>query len=316
MTEEIDDRQTGRLRRFASAFAVIGGLTVLYQLIGYVGWLTGPSFAPVSAGPDPIPAAVLAGIRGVEQSSLLMAGIWTLFLIAYSAWRKALTLPLVLSIAWAATYWQESMVNAGVQAFTINLHYFNRGDWISSLPLMPIDGPTMTQPLKMEAPAFYVLNPLFSLMAAGLMLLAAKYLRIRNAILLFLIGAGFGIGMDAYAEIYGIKNGLLVWNRAWPALSIHAGTTQQWPVYEGLMLGTLWTLIGIFWFFRGANRFSPWDHGLSFITSAARRNTAIVLMLIGILNTLFMAYNLLLVWLSAMSPTVSGFPSYLARHVG
>jgi hypothetical protein len=312
MTRDESNIQGNSLRTFTSTFAVIGALCVIYQILGYFLWLTGPNFAAVPPGPDPIPPEMLATIRGIERNQMIAAGIWTIFLLTYSAWRKALTWPVFLAILWTATYWQEAMVNAGNQAFTLNLHFFNRGDWMSSLPLMPIDGPTMTQPLKMEATGFYMLNPLFSMIAAGLMLLAWKYLRVRNAILLVLIGAGFGITMNAYSEISAIGSGILVWNRAYPALSIHAGTMQQWPIYEGIMLGSLWALPGILYFFRGENRFSPWDHGLNFIASPAKRNIAIILMLIGAFNTIFMAYNLILVWFSVMSPEVVGFPSYLA----
>lgn len=315
MTRENATLQGKPLRTFTSAFAVLGVLCVIYQILGYVFWLTGPNFAAVPPGPDPIPPEMLAGIRGTEQSQMIMAVIWTLFLLGYSAWRKALTWPVVLAVLWTATYWQEAMVNAANQAFTLNLHFFNRGDWMSDLPLMPIDGPTMTQPLKMEATGFYALNPIFSMIAAGLMFLAWKYLRVRNAILLVLIGAGFGIAMDTYSEISAIGSGILVWNRAYPALSIHAGTMQQWPIYEGIMLGTLWSLPGIFYYFRGENRFSPWDHGLNFIASPVKRNIAVICMLIGVFNAIFMAYNLILVWFSVMSPEMAGFPSYLAGAV-
>jgi hypothetical protein len=299
------------VRKCAPAFAIIGALVVLYQIIGYISWMLGPNFAAVPPGPDPIRPEMLANIRGLEHNQLILAGIWTLFLLAYSLWRRALTWPVVLAVVWAATYWQEAMINAANQVFTSNLYFFNRGDWVSSLPLMPIAGPTMTEPLKMEVTGFYMLNPIFSMMAAGLMFLAWKGLRIRNTIVLVLIGAGFGMAMDAYSEIYGIGSGILVWNRAYPALSIHAGTVQQWPIYEGAMLGSLWAFLGILYFFRGENRFSPWDHGLNFIASPIKRNMAVIAMLIGILNTIFMVYNLILIWFSILSPSVVEFPSYL-----
>ena len=135
---------------------------------------------------------------------------------------------------------------------------------------------------------------------------------LRSTIALALIGAAVGVALDSFAELFGIDGQILVWNRAWPALSLNAGTVHQWPVYEGLMLGTLWTLMGILYFFRDGNRFSPWDHGLGFIRSGAVRNVATVCMLIGLLNTIFMAYNLILVWFSVNSPVTPGFPSYLS----
>jgi hypothetical protein len=254
-------------------------------------------------------------IRGLEHNQPSQVIVWTLFLVGYSLWRRALTWPVVLAIVWTTVYWQESMINAANQAFTYNLYFFNRGDWISGLPLMPIHGPTMTQPLKMQVSAFYMLNPLYGMITAGLMLVVGKYLRIHNAMILVLIGVGFGIALDAYSELYGIEAGILAWNRSVPALSIYAGTTQQWPIYEGIMLGTLWALLGILYFFRGGNRFSPWDDGLNFITSTITRNIAVVFMLIGFMNTVFMAYNLVVVGLSMMSPAVSGFPSYLGGAI-
>jgi hypothetical protein len=313
MTDAAATGQGNSLRAFTSAFAIVGALCVLYQILGYVLWMAGPNFVAAPPGSDPIPPEMLAGIRSIERSQMTMAVIWTLILLAYSAWRRALTWPVVLVIVWAATFWQEPLVNAGNHAFTPNLHFFDRGDWISSLPLMPIHAPTMAEPLKMEATGFYMLNPIFSMIAAGLMFLASKYLRIRNTILLVLIGLASGIALDVYSEISAIGSGVFVWNKAYPALSIHAGTLHQWPIYEGIMLGSLWSLLGIFYFFRGENRFSPWDHGLNFIASPAKRNLAVIFLLIGLLNTIFLAYNLVVVWFSVMSPEVAGFASYFVQ---
>jgi Spirocyclase AveC-like len=309
---------TGRgnsLRTFTLTFAVIGAACVIYQILGYFLWAAGPNFVAAPPGPDPVPPEMLAAIRGIERNQPIAAVIWTLFLLAYSGWRRALTWPVVLMIVWTATFWQEPMVNGGNHAFTSNLHFFNRGDWMSDLPLMPLHGPIMAEPLKMEATAFYMLNPIFSMIAAGVMFLAWKYLRTRNPIMLVLIGLAIGIALDAYSEISAIGTGVFVWNRAYPVLSIHAGRMHQWPIYEGIMLGSLWAFLGILYFFRGENRFSPWDHGLNFIASPAKRNIAIILMLIGVLNTIFMAYNLIVVWFSVMSPAVAGFPSYFVQAV-
>lgn len=306
---------SSRVKTFSMIFAAIGVLALVYQVIGYAIWLTGPDFAPVSPGPDPIPAALVEQLRGTERSMSIVAILWTAFLVGYTLWRRRLTWPVVLMFVWSATYWLDSTVNLGNQAFTLNLHLLNRGDWISSLPFAPVDGPTLTQPLIVEATAFYALNPIFSILGAGVMALFFR-LGLRSSVILALIGAAVGIALDSFAELTGIAGQVLAWNRAWPALSIHAGTVHQWPIYEGLMLGTLWTLMGILYFFRGENRFSPWDHGLSFIQSGVVKNAAILCMLIGLLNTVFFAYNLLLVWLSVNSPVVPGFPSYLSGPAG
>lgn len=313
-SEETASSSAG-LRKFCTVFAVIGALALAYQLIGYAIWLTGPDFAPVSPGPDPIPAALVEQLRGTEKSMAIVAIFWTAFLIGYTLWKRRLTWPAVLTLVWSATYWLDSTVNLGNQAFTLNLHFFNRGDWIASLPFGPVDGPTLTQPLIVEATAFYALNPIFSIVGAGVMALFFK-LGLRSTVILALVGAGVGIALDSFAELSGIAGQVLAWNRAWPPLTISAGTVHQWPVYEGLMLGTFWTLMGIFYFFRGSNRFSPWDHGLAFIRSAAARNGAIICMLIGLLNMLFLTYNLILVGFSMHSPVVPGIPSYLGGSAG
>ena len=303
------------LKRLCTTFAVIGALVLLYQLIGYIRWAIGPSFAEVPPGPSPITDEVLANVRNSESFMAMGGIVWTLFLIGFSWFRRELVWPVFVTILWSSVYWQESMTNAANQAFTLNLHFFNRGDWISDLPFMPVDRATITQPLIQETMAFYWLNPVFSLLAAGIMILCYRYLKIGNIVALCAIAVLSGVLMDIYAEFSGISQGIMAWNRAWPPLTVYAGTVRQWPIYEGLLLGALWALPGIFYFLRGANRFTPWDHGFGHIRAASYRNAAIVLMQVGLLNTLFMAYNLIVVWFSAMSPEVAGFPSYLGGGI-
>ena len=302
------DRTEGPLRpsKTALILAAIGLFFVAIQVYGYVAWLLAdPKEQP--EGNDPVPASVMANVDRAEAILIVLTVVWIAALVS-SSWRaKGLTWPLLLTFAWSAVYWQEPLVNALDHNFTYNAHLRDRGDWVSHLPFSPVDGPTLSQPL-FEALVFFALLPIFGLLSYAI-LRGLHRIGLHSPLLLVLSVWLIFVVLDAAFEMAGIAQGLLVWNRVADNLAISAGTADQWPVYEGIMLGFLWALPGMLMFFRGGHRFSVLDPGID-VLPGVLPVVVRLLALAGLLNVAFLAYNIALMVLSGS--TLAPTPSWLS----
>lgn len=298
------------LKRAAVILTAAGVLAVVYQLWGYIGWLLSDDFVTTPPGPDPIDAKVKASLVQTQLILSLFAIGWTAVLIVQ--WRKArkLTWPLLSTIAWASVYWQDPLVNWRGYHFSYNAYLVNRGDWVSHLPFVSHQGPMATQPLLVEALVFYSLLPALGLLTYAIMRFAHRRLRIKSPAVLVIIAWAAIFAFDAGFEILAIHQHMHAWTSVFPPLSIHAGTPEQWPVYEGVFLGVLWGLGGMLMYFRGQREFTVLDDALPTMDEPSWSRAAIqIFSMIGLYNIMFLAYN---VALNALAQNSAIFPSWLA----
>lgn len=288
---------------------VVGGLFVIYQLACYLIWMLSPGFAPAPRGDSPISADILAGVRFGQMTQIVGAAVWSLFLII--SWLKVrrLTWPMALSVGWIAVYWQDPLINIWHHDFSYNAYLFNKGDWTPYLPLLPHGGSTLLQPILLQGSVFYWQIPVFALLTNWLMIWARRGLGIQKGWILFAIGWGGMVIVDFLLETRGIQTRVFAWNRVDRTLSLHAGTPEQWPLYEGIMVAMMWASGGILHFFRGTNRFTPFDRSTT--EEGPFSGLWLVLVLIGFFNVIFLGYNAVLVILGGFNPTIADFPSWL-----
>jgi Spirocyclase AveC-like len=297
------------MRSLTFPLAMLGAILLLYQIWGYVGWMLSSDFAPSPTGIDPISPSTLSNVLTAERNQVVMATVWTAWLVIELLRRRELSWPLMLSIAWATVYWQDPFVNLIDHNFSYNKFYFNRGDWASHLPFMPVSGPVLPQPLLMESLAFWWLLPAFAIFTYFTMRCAERFFRVRSRIGLLAIGWGALYLIDFLLESSAIRNQTMAWNRVDSAMALHAGTPAQWPIYEGVLVSMVWAAPGVIYFFRGSNRFSRLDEGVEAIRSPFLRVATQLLAISGAYNLLFLLNNLGLILLSGS--TTASFPSWL-----
>lgn len=269
----------------ALGLAAIGAIIIAVQAFGYLSWLCSADFAAISSPVD-VPEDIRAMVRQAEMSSLIGASLW----LCYVAWdwlrKRTLTWPLLWSVAWALTFWQEPMVNVRHHTFSWNKALFNRGDWTTHLPFVPDSYSPMPEALILEGLVFLYLLPLFAMVIAALMKAMRRYLHIANNALLVLL-AWLAMGLaDMKFELGGIAKGLLAYVEiGGPALN--PGSVTQWPIYEGVGVGLAWALPGMIMFFRrdmASEVFPRWWQG---------RHALLVTLLaaVGLVNLIFAIYN-------------------------
>jgi hypothetical protein len=283
-------------RRVALALAAVGTGFVVFQLWGYLAWLTSDDFV-FTRSPEPVPSAIRANVERAQWILVIGAVAWTAFLIVHTVRRKTLTWPLLLTLTWALVYWQDPLVNFADHDFSYNAQFVDRGDWMASLPLLPDPHAGLPQPLLLESLVFYCMLPTVAFLAYGVMRAARDRLGVRSALALGALGWLVTFLVETGFENSGIRQGVLAWVHVNESLAVNAGTPNQWPVYEGVLLGLVWAIPGMLMFFRGRHRFTALDPGIESFRPLA--STAItILSLVGFLNLVFLAYNVALMLLA------------------
>lgn len=299
--------------RAVRALAVVGALLVALQAWGYAGWL----LADVPLGRDGagVPADVRASVVRAEVLMVVSALGWVTCLVVTTRRRGWPTWPLVLSVAWALVYWQESLVNLTERRFTYNPYFLSRGDWVPHLPLSRVDEPMLDQPLLMEALVFVWLIPAVGVAVAALLRVLSRWTT--SVPVLVVVACLVTSGFETAFELSGISQQLLVWNRVPEGLALREGTVGQWPLTE-LPLGFVWALPGILWHLRDRTPALAWldpdpEPDLGPGPGAGERTlgglVVRVLALTAVINLAFLAYNLTL----ALVPATVGadFPGWL-----
>lgn len=299
---------SSRAGAWCALLGVLGSVVVLVQAWGYGRWRTASGLEPVRAA-APLPSDVAADVRSAELTLVVLAAAWLAF-VAWDWWRqRTLTWPLLWTIAWASTFWQEPLVNVRHHTFSFNTGFRNAGDWTTHLPLVPDSYSPLPEAIVMEGLVFLALLPCLAFGVAALLRLAHRRLGIRNRALLIAVGYLAVVAFDAAFELAGIGQQLLAYvELGGPALD--AGDHNQWPLYEGAAIGAAWAFPGILMFLRrdfppeGARETQPrWWQG--------RRAAALTIVTaIGAVNLVFGLYNA--GYVAIMDGTVTDQPEWLA----
>jgi len=299
------DSWSQRERQILMLLALIGAALLLFQLWAYIGWLLDD--IPLARTQIPVPDHIIEAVRRAETLIGCGAVLWLVGLIYQTFKHRRLTWQVMLTIAWVLVYWQESLVNAQVHAFSYNAYFLNRGDWISHLPLFASKQPLLDQPLLMEPLVFFWLLPLAGICVSGFLKLVSRW--IHSPLLLVLAGAVLGTAMETSFEFSAISQQLLAWNYVSHDLSLRTATPLQWPLGE-LPLGVVWGLPGIAWFFRNKTwlRWIDPSNGPSGAGFAAVR----ILALAAAINLVFLAYNTVLIVIPAKA--TADFPVWLSEQ--
>ncbi len=237
-----------RPRAWVVGCAVLGLVVLAVQLWGYGRWLATGDLDPVR-GAARLPAGVARNVRSAELTLVAAAAAWLAF-VAWGWWhRRTLTWPLLWTLAWAATFWQEPLVNARNHTFSFNTGFHNAGDWTTHLPLVPDTYSPLPEALLMEGLVFLALLPALATATAALLRFAHRRLSVDNLVALLAVGYLAVVAFDVAFELAGIDQQLLAYvELGGPALN--AGAPDQWPLYEGFAIGAAWAFPGLLTFIR------------------------------------------------------------------
>ncbi|MFI6095020.1 spirocyclase AveC family protein [Lentzea sp. NPDC051213] len=290
-----------------ACLAIVGVVVVVAQVWGYTAWLVSADFVPIRSS-EPLPGEISANVARAELAAVAGAALWLSYVVWDVVRKRALTWPLLWTVAWASVFWQEPMVNLRNHTFSFNKAFVNRGDWTPHLPFVRDSSP-LPPALVMEGLVFVSLLPLIAVATAGLLRVLRRHLRIPVLVVLV---AWFAVAVfNMVFERWGIAQGVLSYVEVGgPAFD--KGKPTQWPIYEGIALGFAWALPGMVTFFR-RDALDPARRELTPRWWRGRRATLVTLLAaVGLVNLVFGLYNAGYVWI--LDGTVAEMPAWLEKH--
>jgi hypothetical protein len=207
-------------------------------------WLTSGQLHATPHGPSPIPSYSLWWIDTIDVISVPL-GLVTIYWWGIRPWRRCgrITTDGILIIAFLMCCYQDPLMNYTQLNFDYNSYHLNVAGWLGSIPgVLQPGGHNYIEPLVGWMPAY--LWALFLPAVLGCVILRAirrRWPRIGNVGLFSLI-FGFFCLFDLV-----IEPTLFVRTEVWAypgvirGLSLWAGTKYEFPIYESICMGLLYT---------------------------------------------------------------------------
>lgn len=294
--------------------AVLGVLFSIWGYYGFFSWIGSPDFRPIDPGADPLPFFPKALIAGLEISGPIITA-WILYYVWKTSKREGkLSFEGVLIFGYALCYWWDPGTNWFRTGFFYNSHFYNMGSWGMHIPgwVNPA-ARNFPEPLIAVPASWLYVALLASLFCCWAMNKAKRMWPSLGVAGLIGVACLAGTLFDLGTELIMIRYGQL-W--AYPAvignLTIWAGKTYQFPVYEALWGTLVFGPLGALYYFRDDRGYTILDRGLERVKLVKMRSLLRVFAMAGFINAMILVYQLPL-WLSMfhVDTTVQNYPSYL-----
>jgi hypothetical protein len=294
-------------------FAGFGVLCTVYGLYAVISWLLSPDVVPIDPGPDPLPEfsrwliLLLETVGVVGAVAMLIYGVRSI--------RRAgkMTFEAALVFGFALCYWQDPMINWYRPIFFYNSHFLNFGNWSPYLPGWISPGAKgLPEPLLGMGLAYIYAGVWIAVAIRGAMRMARK--RRPQITTLQLIGVAMltGMLMDLIIEATLVRQELWAYPGAVGWLTLWAGETYQFPIYESIFWGPVWGTFGALYYFRDDRGYAVTERGLDRVQSAGMHGALRLFAMVGVINLCFVLYNASMMWMSFyVDSTPKNYPSYL-----
>ena len=304
-----------------AVWALLGVIAMAIAAEAWIRWILSDEFSPAPIlGPDSISDGTLTALRVVEVLSVVVfAGLLWLTVIKPLRRHRRVGLDGMLFVGCLVASITDGVLNLFQYLFAWNAHSVNLGSWNSFLPLHAADSPSRYAEALVWGVPMYIYFVL-GVGIAGCAIVAAlrrRYPSISNAAALgvvFLAACAFDIV---------VENAIIQTTQAYafaktPAsVTLWAGTTHQFPLYEMVLVGLLGTAFtalrlsasdspdGLSFAERGLHRFRP----------ALRRPVQWAAIIGFCVTTLFCVYHVGFNWLSSNGDSAADLPSYMLPDV-
>jgi hypothetical protein len=292
------DEHAGVARDVASGTKVWIGIGVFWvALFVYcmTAWVIGPDFVTNDFGRDKAPANYVRFIRMLEVLMLVLTA-WILFYFVIRPWARdrkpsfeglyfLACFTLVLQEPWHSWIRPQLLYNT---------LFFNMGSWMGTLPVSNPTAHLTPLPLAFAGLGYFWIYGLPAYGGSLLMKrLAARNPKLSKLRLILYCFLGFCL-FDFVIESFILRTGMFVWPSTIPELTLFAGQTYQYPIYEAWAWAGSYTCAACLLYFRNARGESIADRGLDHIVKpGGARLFARWLALVGYLQIgLLVTFNL------------------------
>jgi hypothetical protein len=275
-------------------WATFGALTGLVASYLVVRWLaSNPTSVP--SGPTPLPHWMRID-ELIQQTVYPILWLVVLYWFLVRPWRRErkITPDGMLAIVFAGLYWQDPLTDGLQPWFTYNTHLINFGSWAHYLPGYLAPNAQIAEPLLFAGP-MYLCWLLPGVVAANALMRRAqtRWPSLGNVGLVGLCFAFFAV-VDLVVEIGWMRLGNDFYGVMGPSwMTIGKGHYYQFPLYEPVLFGGLWTTWACLRFYRSDTGLTVAERGLDRLTVTPRARSLIrILALWGLFNAVFFVFDI------------------------
>jgi hypothetical protein len=222
---------------------VLGACSFVFMAVVLTRWLA-HGVSSLSPGMSPIPAGRLALIYTLEWGSLaaLVAIVWH-YLVRPLVSRKPLTYDGLLVAGFVILNFWDQLDNYLSFTFQYNAHLLNVGAWGGFIPgWQSAHGGSWAVPVAFVFGA-YVWGYFIGSRLACAVITRARHQTAPSWLALMLAFLACAV-FEAICELAFLQTELMANVRTARALTLWAGTTHQWPLYDPVLFAAVWATIG------------------------------------------------------------------------
>ena len=298
-------------------WSAFGAACVAIQVYVYGSWLLSGDVYPQRTGSDPVPLGVQAAAWIMQATSILAVVALIVYVWRRSRREHALAWDALIAIGFAAAYWQDPIINYFRPVYFYNSYLINVGAWTSHIPgwLSPHAG-NLPEPLFMILPIFTCLFVVFGIAFCAMARRVRRIWPDIGQVGLFVIGVlVFGI-FNIFMEAVFLQTRLFVYAGVVNPLSLFAGHSYQFPLYEAVVAGINSSVVGMVRLTRDRNGQSAIERGADELSAGKRAKTlARVLAFVGLGNAVLVFTNVVYIAFGLHVDQMPQYPSYLKNDI-
>ena len=297
-------------------FGVIGAGFVLLEAWIYITWFTTGEAHRTPTGSSPIPTSTHVWAAVFQISGVVLTVVAIVLAARQSIRQRRLSWDAMLVIAWVSLYWQDPLINYVRHVYLYSSVLWNWGSWVERIPgWRSPGGHLLPEPILFSGNAYFWLGPGASILAFFFMRRARRRWPQLGVIGTILCGLAGMVALDILAEVTFIRTGLYAYPGAIRSLSAWGGHRYQFPIYEAILWGSVWTTMGALRFFRDDRGRSVVERGVDRVAAPRWRTPLRVLALVGVANVAMLAYSVAINYTALFAdPFPRGYPTWLLNR--
>jgi hypothetical protein len=288
-------------------WGTIGALALVFILIIWAKWITGPYFKEVPGGPTRQPTW-MHDLQRVWQPLFAAIALGMLYWFLVRPWRRdgRPSTDGLLIAAIAFLFFQDPLSSFTGHWFTYNSNLFNRGSWVNELPgWMAFGKPRANVPEPLVFTSAVYVWAFFGMTLTGSYIMrraGARWPRLGTPSLIAICFVSLFVGDIVLEGFVWLPLGFLSypgghWN-------LFAGSWHQYPIHEGITAGALFTGLASLRHFRNDKGETFADRGVDKLKiGQGRKNALKFLAFIGASQVIMLVtYNIPVATLIASHP--------------
>jgi hypothetical protein len=296
-------------------FAVLGAAFLAVATYVWAAWILSGDATPTHPGPDPIPGYVKAFAWVYQASGVILLIGCIIYCVRKSRREGQLTLDAMIFFAWATAMWLDPATNNFIRPNLLyNSYLINFGSWAPHIPgwLSP-NAHLLPEPIVAYIGLYGVPGVLVAMLGCWGMRVGRRRWPHMGKVGVFLCGfAVIGV-FDLVLELFLIRAQMWSYPLAIRSLSVNAGTTFQFPVYESFLFGACWAATAALRHFRDDKGRTVVERGAVASSPNRKKATAVRLLAVtGFVHLTYLVYSMCFSWAAVYGgPYPQGYKSWM-----